>query len=239
MLACAPFRTRPVHAPCLPACRPHLAATFATPSRTDDRRHRHAPRLRRHRRQFRSRGAAEIAANAGAGRFLGRMVRAVQAAGADPGKARRRIQRRLPPGQGRRRQGAATRRGAFQVRSIPTVFLVKDGQLVDGFPGALPEGQLREFLTHHGIEPAAAAAPEDSRAEAAPPLDPHAEVVRLRGEVAATAGQRRTQARPRPGPAARPAPRTRPSSCSTPCPPTSPPTTAPAARARASALPPC
>src|SRR5688572_33034598 len=44
---------------------------------------------------------------------------------------------------------------AFQVRSIPTVFLVKGGQLVDGFPGALPEGQLREFLKHHGIEPAA------------------------------------------------------------------------------------
>jgi putative thioredoxin len=25
---------------------------------------------------------------------------------------------------------------AFQIRSVPTVFLVKDGQLVDGFPGA-------------------------------------------------------------------------------------------------------
>ena len=47
---------------------------------------------------------------------------------------------------------------AFQVRSIPTVYLVKDGQLVDGFPGALPEGQLREFLTHHGIQPAAPSA---------------------------------------------------------------------------------
>ena len=76
--------------------------------------------------------------------------------------------------------------GAFQVRSIPTVFLVKGGQLVDGFPGALPEGQLREFLTHHGIEPAEAAeAADDTTAEAAPPLDPHAEVVRLRGEMAA------------------------------------------------------
>ena len=32
---------------------------------------------------------------------------------------------------------------AFQIRSVPTVMLVKDGQLVDGFPGALPEGQLR------------------------------------------------------------------------------------------------
>jgi putative thioredoxin len=77
--------------------------------------------------------------------------------------------------------------GAFQVRSIPTVFLVKDGQLVDGFPGALPEGQLREFLKHHGIEPAAA----DDTAQAtagdeapAAPVDPHAEVVRLRHAVA-------------------------------------------------------
>ena len=78
--------------------------------------------------------------------------------------------------------------GAFQVRSIPTVMLVKDGQLVDGFPGALPEGQLREFLKHHGIEPAPAvddggtAAPDD--AEAAP-VDPHAEVMRLRKAVEA------------------------------------------------------
>jgi putative thioredoxin len=72
---------------------------------------------------------------------------------------------------------------AFQVRSVPTVFLVKDGQLVDGFPGALPEGQLREFLRAHGIEPAAAVeAAAGTRAAAA---DPHAEVVRLRGEVAA------------------------------------------------------
>ena len=74
---------------------------------------------------------------------------------------------------------------AFQVRSIPTVFLVKGGQLVDGFPGALPEGQLREFLKHHGIEPATAAPePEAPETEDAP-LDPHAEVVRLRGEVTA------------------------------------------------------
>ncbi|MFC5578655.1 thioredoxin [Lysobacter niabensis] len=73
---------------------------------------------------------------------------------------------------------------AFQVRSIPTVFLVKGGQLVDGFPGVLPEGQLREFLKHHGIEPGAAMEPEATAVETAP-LDPHAEVVRLRGEVAA------------------------------------------------------
>ena len=68
---------------------------------------------------------------------------------------------------------------AFQIRSVPTVMLVKDGQLVDGFPGALPEGQLREFLKHHGIEPAAAPAEAEAPAEAAP-LDPHQEVLRLR-----------------------------------------------------------
>lgn len=68
---------------------------------------------------------------------------------------------------------------AFQIRSVPTVMLVKDGQLADGFPGALPEGQLREFLKHHGIEPAAAPAEAEAPAEAAP-LDPHQEVLRLR-----------------------------------------------------------
>ena len=72
---------------------------------------------------------------------------------------------------------------AFQIRSVPTVMLVKGGQLVDGFPGALPEGQLREFLKQHGIEPAAAPAEAEAVAEA--PLDPQAEVARLRGAVAA------------------------------------------------------
>ncbi|WFC42949.1 thioredoxin [Pseudoxanthomonas sp. SE1] len=70
---------------------------------------------------------------------------------------------------------------AFQIRSVPTVFLVKDGQLVDGFPGALPEGQLREFLASHGIQPAESAA---EVAEAAP-LDPQAQVAALREAVAA------------------------------------------------------
>jgi len=68
--------------------------------------------------------------------------------------------------------------GYFQVKSIPTVMLVKDGQIVDGFPGALPEGQLREFLKHHGVEPKAAEEPA-AEVEAAPP-DPHEEVIRLR-----------------------------------------------------------
>jgi putative thioredoxin len=70
---------------------------------------------------------------------------------------------------------------AFQIRSVPTVFLVKGGQLVDGFPGALPEGQLREFLASHGVLPAEAA---DAPVVDAP-LDPQAQVAALREAVAA------------------------------------------------------
>lgn len=70
---------------------------------------------------------------------------------------------------------------AFQIRSVPTVFLLVGGQPVDGFPGALPEGEVREFLKRHGIEPAAGAS-----VDAAPaPLDPAAEVTRLREAIAA------------------------------------------------------
>jgi putative thioredoxin len=74
---------------------------------------------------------------------------------------------------------------AFQIRSIPTVMLVKDGQLVDGFPGALPEAQLREFLTHHGIEPGVPVEETPAPVETAAPLDPHADVMRLRKAVEA------------------------------------------------------
>jgi putative thioredoxin len=62
--------------------------------------------------------------------------------------------------------------GAFGIRSIPTVVLLKNGQPVDGFMGALPEGKVREFLDKHVTalaaedEPAAAA-----EEEPAAPLD--------------------------------------------------------------------
>ena len=72
---------------------------------------------------------------------------------------------------------------AFQIRSVPTVFLVKGGQIVDGFPGALPEGQLREFLAQHGVMPLEAPA-NDADAEALP-LDPQAQVAALREAIAA------------------------------------------------------
>ena len=35
------------------------------------------------------------------------------------------------------------------VRSLPTVILVKNGQAVDGFNGALPEGEVRKILEQH------------------------------------------------------------------------------------------
>lgn len=70
----------------------------------------------------------------------------------------------------------------FQIKSIPTVMLLKDGQIVDGFPGALPEGQLREFLKHHGVEPKASE-PEAAAETVAEAPDPHAEVLRLRAAV--------------------------------------------------------
>jgi putative thioredoxin len=38
---------------------------------------------------------------------------------------------------------------AFGIRSIPTIVLLKNGQPVDGFMGALPEGKVREFLDKH------------------------------------------------------------------------------------------
>ncbi|MHA6204264.1 thioredoxin [Dyella soli] len=53
----------------------------------------------------------------------------------------------------------------FGIRSIPTVMLVKDGQILDGFAGALPEGQLREFLSRH-LQPFDGAANDDAEPEA-------------------------------------------------------------------------
>ena len=35
---------------------------------------------------------------------------------------------------------------AFRVQSIPAVFALKDGQVVDSFIGAVPEGQVRQFV---------------------------------------------------------------------------------------------
>jgi putative thioredoxin len=39
--------------------------------------------------------------------------------------------------------------GAFGIKSIPTCVLMVNGQPVDGFMGALPEGQIKAFLDKH------------------------------------------------------------------------------------------
>ncbi|MFK7964342.1 MAG: thioredoxin [Burkholderiaceae bacterium] len=44
----------------------------------------------------------------------------------------------------------------FQIRSLPTVFAFLNGQPVDQFQGALPEGQIREFIDRHLPNPAEA-----------------------------------------------------------------------------------
>ncbi|GLQ87954.1 thioredoxin [Dyella flagellata] len=71
--------------------------------------------------------------------------------------------------------------GVFGIRSIPTVILVKDGQPLDGFAGALPEGQLRQFLARH-LEPL-----EDDfeEPEEIAPESPEQAINRLQQEIAA------------------------------------------------------
>jgi putative thioredoxin len=67
----------------------------------------------------------------------------------------------------------------FKIRSIPTVMLFKDGTVVTGFQGALPEARIRAFLTQHGVV-----------AGGAEPLalsdDPTERVAQLRAAVAAS-----------------------------------------------------
>jgi putative thioredoxin len=58
--------------------------------------------------------------------------------------------------------------GAFGIRSIPTCILLKGGQPVDGFMGALPEGKIKEFLDKHvpGAEELEAEAAEEEALDA-------------------------------------------------------------------------
>ncbi len=70
--------------------------------------------------------------------------------------------------------------GAFQIRSIPTCILLKNGQPVDGFMGAMPEGKIREFLDKH--VPVAEAEPEPE--VQATPLDAESQRARLAQAVA-------------------------------------------------------
>lgn len=72
--------------------------------------------------------------------------------------------------------------GVFGIRSIPTVILVKDGQILDGFAGALPEGQLRQFLAPH-VQPLQGEPEEELEEPAAE--SPEQAINRLQQEIAA------------------------------------------------------
>ena len=69
----------------------------------------------------------------------------------------------------------------FGIRSLPTVVLVKDGQMVDGFMGAVPESAVREFLQRH-LQPGEPEAPADESPAAAE--TPEQSIARLQQEIA-------------------------------------------------------
>lgn len=73
--------------------------------------------------------------------------------------------------------------GAFGIRSIPTVILLKNGQPVDGFQGALPEGKVREFLDKH-VQALAAEEEEEPLPEEAADPSPEGQLERLQHAVA-------------------------------------------------------
>ncbi|WP_341909557.1 thioredoxin [Polaromonas sp. YR568] len=72
---------------------------------------------------------------------------------------------------------------AFGIRSIPTCILMMNGQPVDGFAGALPEGKVKEFLDKH-LPPAPEAPPEAEEALPDPAADPEAALEKLQHTVA-------------------------------------------------------
>ena len=76
---------------------------------------------------------------------------------------------------------------AFGIRSIPSCILMMNGEPVDGFTGALPEGKIREFLDKHLPPAVEAPAPE---AEALVPEEvasPEAALEKLQEAVATDA----------------------------------------------------
>ena len=73
---------------------------------------------------------------------------------------------------------------AFGVRSIPTCILLINGQPVDGFTGALPEGKVKEFLDKH-LPPAEEVPEEAPVAEPDAATDPEAALEKMQHAVAA------------------------------------------------------
>ena len=72
---------------------------------------------------------------------------------------------------------------AFGIRSVPTCILLMNGQPVDGFTGALPEGKIKEFLDKH-LPPAPPEMPPED--EPLADASPEAVLERLQQAVAAS-----------------------------------------------------
>jgi putative thioredoxin len=73
---------------------------------------------------------------------------------------------------------------AFGIRSLPTCILMINGQPVDGFTGALPEGKVKELLDKH-LPPAAEPEPEPEAPAEEEDSSPDAVLDRLQQAVAA------------------------------------------------------
>ncbi|MBS3998676.1 MAG: thioredoxin [Hydrogenophaga sp.] len=75
--------------------------------------------------------------------------------------------------------------GAFGIKSIPTCVLMINGQPVDGFMGALPEGQIKAFLDKHlpPVEVLEAAAEEAGALEALAAGDLEGALAKLQNAV--------------------------------------------------------
>jgi len=73
--------------------------------------------------------------------------------------------------------------GQLGIRSLPTVMLVKDGQVAEHFQGAVPESHVRDLLGRHLTPPAAGAADQARAAFAAGDYD--TALALLRDEAAA------------------------------------------------------
>ena len=72
---------------------------------------------------------------------------------------------------------------AFGIRSIPTCILMVNGQPVDGFQGALPEGKVKEFLDKH-LPPAEELPPEEETPAEPEDTSPAAVLEKLKAAVA-------------------------------------------------------